>query len=98
MARFGRKSGNEDEPKKKITKETLKKSLRLFKYVKPYFGTFLIGLIFLFLSSLASMVFPYLTGQLVDAANQDFIENINQIAIMLLGVFFLNAVFSYFRI
>ncbi|MEQ8624749.1 MAG: ABC transporter transmembrane domain-containing protein [Vicingaceae bacterium] len=99
MAGFGRKKKKEsDEPKKKITKAALKKSLRLFKYVKPYSGTFAIGLIFLFLSSLASMVFPYLTGQLVDAANQDFIENINQIALMLLGVFLLNAIFSYFRI
>ena len=99
MAKFGRKKTSEEgAPKVKITKESLKKSLRLFKYVKPYMGTFSLGLVFLFLSSLASMVFPYLSGQLVDAANQDFIENINQIALLLLGVFFLNAIFSYFRI
>lgn len=99
MAKFGRRSkSTEDEPKKKITKDALKKSLRLFKYVKPYAGTFSLGLVFLFLSSLASMVFPYLTGQLVDAANQDFIKDINKIALLLLGVFFLNAIFSYFRI
>ena len=99
MAAFGRqKNKDSEEPKRKITKKALKKSFRLFKYVKPYSGTFAIGLMFLFLSSLASMVFPYLTGQLVDAANQDFIENINQIALMLLGVFLLNAIFSYFRI
>jgi len=99
MAKFGRKkTGDQDAPKVKITKEKLKKSLRLFKYVRPYVGTFSIGLVFLFLSSLASMVFPYLAGQLVDAANQEFIENINKIALMLLGIFFLNAVFSYFRI
>jgi ABC-type multidrug transport system fused ATPase/permease subunit len=99
MARFGRKKNKEeDRPKKKITKKMLKKSLRLFKYVKPYSGTFAVGLIFLFLSSITSMVFPYLTGELVDAANQDFLENINQIALLLLGVFFLNAIFSYFRI
>ena len=61
-------------------------------------GTFIIGLVFLFLSSLASMVFPYLTGMLVDAADTDLLEKINQIALLLLGVFFLNAVFSFFRI
>ena len=98
MARFGRKKSDDDSPKKKLTKASLKKSLRLFKYVKPYMGTFSIGLVFLFLSSGASMVFPYLTGQLVDAANTSFIERINEIALLLLGVFFLNAIFSFFRI
>ena len=99
MAKFGRRSQKEnDEPRKKITKEGLTKSLRLFKYVKPYSGTFAIGLIFLLLSSLASMIFPYYTGQLVDAAKSDLVEDINKIALILLGVFFLNAVFSFFRI
>jgi ABC-type multidrug transport system fused ATPase/permease subunit len=98
MAAFGRRKKSDDTPKKKISKETLKKSLRLFKYVKPYMGTFSIGLVFLFLSSLASMVFPYLTGMLVDAADTQVLEKINEIALLLLGVFFLNAVFSFFRI
>lgn len=99
MAKFGRRSQKDsDEPKKKITKEALSKSLRLFKYVKPNAGIFAIGLIFLLLSSLASMVFPYFTGQLVDAAKSDLVEDINKIALILLGVFFLNAVFSFFRI
>ena len=98
MARFGRKKSDDDSPKKKLTKASLKKSLRLFKYVKPYMGTFSIGLVFLFLSSGASMVFPYLTGQLVDAANTSFIDRINEIALLLLAVFFLNAIFSFFRI
>ena len=57
MAKFGRRSQKEsDEPKKKVSKEALKKSLRLFKYVKPYSGTFAIGLVFLLLSSLASIL------------------------------------------
>jgi len=99
MAKFGRRSQKvSDKPKKKITKDSLKKSLRLFKYVKPNAGIFAVGLVFLLLSSLASMVFPYFTGQLVDAAKSDLVEDINKIALLLLGVFFLNAVFSFFRI
>lgn len=99
MARFGRrKEDTEDRPKKKMTKDAIKRSLRLFNYIKPYRLTFGIGMIFLFLSSLSSMVFPYLTGQLVDAAKSQFIEDINAIALLLLGVFLLNAIFSYFRI
>jgi len=100
MAKFGRRSREsaEEEEKKRISKASLKKSLRLFKYVKPYLGTFIIGMIFLFLSSAASMVFPFLTGKLIDAANSEFIEKINEIALLLLGIFLLNAIFSYFRI
>ncbi len=100
MAGFGRRKqkDKDDYPKKRITKAALKKSLRLFKYVKPYSGTFAIGLVFLFLSSISSMVFPYLTGELVDAASGEIIEKINEIALLLLGVFLLNAIFSYFRI
>ena len=99
MAAFGRKKNSDTEEKKpKITKESLKKSLRLFRFVKPYLGVFSIGLLFLFLSSLTSMAFPYLTGQLVDAANTEVLGQINDIALLLLGVFFANAVFSYFRI
>jgi ABC transporter fused permease/ATP-binding protein len=99
MAGFKRKKADQtDTPKKKITKSDLKKSLRLFKYVKPYKTTFAIGFIFLLLSSVTSMVFPYLTGQLVDSANSEMLKEINTIALALLGVFAANAVFSYFRI
>ncbi len=99
MAGFRRKKADQtDTPKKKITKSDLKKSLRLFKYVKPYKTTFAIGFVFLLLSSVTSMVFPYLTGQLVDSANTEMLKEINSIAIALLGVFAANAVFSYFRI
>lgn len=99
MAGFRRKKDDQtDTPKKKITKQDLKKSMRLFKYVKPYRGTFAIGIVFLLLSSVTSMVFPYLTGQLVDSANAEMLKEINTIALALLGVFAANAVFSYFRI
>lgn len=99
MAGFRRKKDDQsDTPKKKITKSDLKKSLRLFKFVKPYRNTFAIGFVFLLLSSVTSMVFPYLTGQLVDSANSEMLKEINTIAIALLGVFAANAVFSYFRI
>ncbi len=99
MAGFRRKKEDQsDTPKKKITKSDLKKSLRLFKYVKPYKNTFAIGFVFLLLSSVTSMVFPYLTGKLVDSANSEMLKEINTIALALLGVFAANAVFSYFRI
>jgi len=70
---------------------------KLLKYLAPYKGTFTLGIVFLFLSSIASLLFPWLVGQLVDQANQN-ISNINRIAILLFGLFIAQAIFSYFRI
>ena len=44
MARFGRKSGEE---KVKLEKGAFKRALRVFKFIGPYKGVFIIGL-FLF--------------------------------------------------
>ena len=70
---------------------------KLLEYIKPFKGTFLLGMIFLFLSSIASLLFPWLVGQLVDQTNQNT-SNINQIAVMLFALFTAQAFFSYFRI
>jgi ABC-type multidrug transport system fused ATPase/permease subunit len=70
---------------------------KLLTYIEPHKFTFLLGLFFLFLSSIASLLFPWLVGQLVDQSNQD-IANVNKIAIYLLILFTAQAVFSYFRI
>lgn len=61
---------------------------------------FIIGCIFLILSSLTGLVFPFVTGKLVDAATGEFnyFENINLIALGLVGVLLFQAVFSYMRV
>lgn len=98
MARHGKISTERDTPKKKITGQGLKRLIRLFSFVKPQQGTFAIGLIFLLLSSLATLIFPMLLGDLLDSANNGTLDSINQIGIILLAVFAATAVFSYFRI
>ncbi len=70
---------------------------QILEYIKPYKGTFSLGLFFLFLSSIASLLFPWLVGELVDQSNQDT-ANVNRIAIFLFCLFSAQAVFSYFRI
>ena len=99
MAGFGRKkksNENDDESfkKVKINKDNLRKALRVFQFIKPYRLTFGIGLFFLLLSSMATMIFPWLVGDLVDARA----EKINNIALALFVLFFLNAIFSFLRI
>ncbi|MCR9154817.1 MAG: ABC transporter ATP-binding protein [Croceimicrobium sp.] len=85
--------------KRKLSKDSLKKSLRLYQYVKPYRGEFAIGLIFLVLSSLANLAFPKYLGDLVDAVNSDSIfERIDNISLILIGILVAQAVVSFFRV
>ncbi len=98
MARYGKISTERDTPKKKITGQGLKRLIRLFRFVKPQQGTFALGLIFLLLSSLTTLVFPMLLGDLLDSANSGTMDSINQIGLILLAVFAATAIFSYFRI
>lgn len=71
MARPRLNSGDshaEDLPKPKLNKELLKKALHIFTYLKPHKGKFIIGMIFLILSSLTMLTFPALLGAMIDAA------------------------------
>ena len=92
---FGGK--NKKREKIKLNKGSLKKALRVFKYLKPYKSAYILGLVFLLLSSFASLVFPMFIGEMVDAS-QKSMESINQMALLLFGLFSLQAIFSYFRI
>lgn len=64
----GRRGGKvaEDLPKAKISKESLRDTLLLFRYIKPYRGKFTGGLIFIGLSALSTMLFPFLVGEMIN--------------------------------
>ncbi len=71
MARQRLNSGDmpsEDLPKPKLTKTTLRKAAKLLGYLRPYRVKFIIGMVFLFLSSLTALTFPALLGAMIDAA------------------------------
>jgi len=53
------------DSKKRISKESLKKSMRIFTYIKPNIGVFSFGMILLGLSTLAGLLFPRLLSQLM---------------------------------
>ena len=101
MARRAPGFNAETPPKKRITKESFKNGRRIFSYVLPYKYKFIVGLFFLALSSTTFMVFPALTGQLVDSATgkaTNLLKDINLIALGLFGVILLQGIFSFFRI
>ncbi len=58
----------EDLPKARFSKENLKDAFFIFSFIKPYRTKFLIGLIFLALTSGLSLLFPTILGDLINIA------------------------------
>lgn len=93
-----RQSGDEKKSRR-INWASLRRGAALYKYIRPYQGQFLLGMLFLFLSSAANLAFPKYLGDLVNASSaDDFISQVQQIALLLFGILLLQAIFSYFRI
>jgi ATP-binding cassette, subfamily B, bacterial len=59
---------NDDAPKPKVSKESLGEALKIFQFIRPYRWSLIWGLVLLFLSSLMFMIFPYLSGAMIDMA------------------------------
>lgn len=96
---MARRNSSEDLPKAKLNKTSLQKASRLFSYLKPDKGKYIAGLIFLALTSATALAFPMLIGELVNAAKSEGgTKDINIKAGLLMGILFLQAFFSFFRI
>lgn len=94
-----------DKDKVKLTKNSWKQAARLLNYVSPYRVKFGIGILVLIVGSVLSMLFPALTGQLVDAGSGEPSEktmidltDVNTIALALFAIFLIQAVLSFFRV
>ncbi|MGA9637120.1 ABC transporter ATP-binding protein [Flavobacterium sp.] len=94
MARFK----ENDLPKAKLTSNSLHKALRIFNYTHNHKWKFFLGLVFLLLTSATALAFPKLMGMLVDCVTNKDLNKANEIAIALMGILTLQAVFSFFRI
>ena len=101
---LGRKKKNEQI---KLSKDAYKKARNFLFFLKPYRGIYLIGWLFLILSSVTAMLFPVLMGQLLGANSEDKpiiqstridFTDINTILLVMFAVFALQAIFSFFRI
>ncbi len=96
-------SHSEELPKPKLNKEILRKAIKIFSYIKPFKWKFIIGMVFLILSSLTMLTFPALLGAMIDAAQgrQTFpwlpadVMYIGSVAIIILSI---QSIISFFRI
>ena len=79
--------------------KSLKRGLSLYRYIRPYRGTFALGMLFLFMSSGASLAFPKFLGELVNApSSENFLDKVQEIALLLFGLLLFQAFSSYFRV
>ncbi|MFT6246805.1 MAG: ABC-type multidrug transport system fused ATPase/permease subunit [Salibacteraceae bacterium] len=99
----------EKEKRVKLSKDSIKKAKKIFSYMRPYRGTFVLGWFFLVVSSVIGLAFPLLMGQLLGGESEDpssltkalenvSIDSVNSIALALFIVFGIQAVAGFFRI
>ena len=106
MASRRDRSRYNDAKPAKLDRATLRKALRLFRYLRPHRWTFAAGLLFLIGTSGLSLVFPGLMGKLIDSTKGETsfsaplfdLTNTDSIFLLLLLVFAVQAVLGFFRI
>lgn len=90
----------------KVSKESWKKSIQIFRYLKPYRGLYIVALFCLMVSTSTSLLFPNFLGDLLGAESSkqqmDFSlldsNNINALFIVLMILFSIQAIFGFLRI
>ena len=90
----------EEGEKRKLNKQNLDKLGGIFNFMMPYKGAFFTGMVFLLFSSLLLLTFPFVAGKLIDTASGEewIVTEINHIALILLGILFIQSAFSFFRV
>jgi ABC-type multidrug transport system fused ATPase/permease subunit len=85
--------------KKRKAGSGLKELMKLYTFLKPYRWKFALGMLFLLISSGASLMFPKFLGDMVDLGNKGkLISEITHTGFILLIIIVVQAIFSYSRI
>lgn len=100
MPRYARAS-REETPSPKLSKESLRQAAELFRYLSPYKTKFALALAALLCSSLLGLVFPFVTGKLIDGAiagkGEGLFGDIDSIALVLTLALALQAALSFLQ-
>ncbi len=97
----GRQMGSEilpEDKKRKLNKEGLQKTLKIFRFILPYKTTFFVGILFLFLSLSTNIIFPKLIGEIISVIQKESDYSLNQVILVLITVLVLQSFFSFGRI
>lgn len=93
----------------KLSKTSIRNARKIFSFLRPYRGLFIVGWLFLFVSSVLGLAFPLLMGQLLggasDAVSQPGsfwknvdLNNVDLVALALFITFGAQALTGFFRI
>lgn len=85
--------------KGQMTREKWKSFTRVFRYIKPYMGYFILGMVMLTLSSVILMVFLFVAGEMANAANGEsrFSLSVRDYGWVFLVLLIAQGIFSYLR-
>jgi ATP-binding cassette subfamily B protein len=85
---------------KKLNFAQLRKALKIFEFVQPYRWRIIVGLVLLFVSSMVFMVFPFLSGELINIAQgkSKYPFNLQQVGYLLFAVLVGQGFVSYYRV
>ncbi len=81
-------------PKVKVTRESLREMLGLYRYLRPYRGQLQIGLVMLIGSSALGIFFPALSIRLINSPNHTVALHF---ALLMVGILLVQATMSYFQ-
>jgi len=100
MAKRGRGTSDDSAPedKKKITKDSMRKTLEIFRFVKPYRIQYALGFFFLMLSTGTTLSFGKLIGLVTSVINGQSTFSLNEVVLIFGGILVAQAFFSFFRI
>lgn len=102
MARNRGNDLDELDKKVKLSKENWKEAIAIFKFIHPYRAYFFTGLIFILLSSLSTLSFPYMLKNLIDSSNAisrgEKVMNPTTIALLMVGILVAQMLFSFGRV
>lgn len=100
MAKRGGSEPLKKEEKRSLNKANLRYLSGVFRFMIPYKGLFILGLVSLALSSVTLLAFPRLSGELLDVAKGEgkYFSSVNQVALVLLLILFIQGIFSFIRV
>jgi len=86
------------EETKSESRSGMREMAKLYRFLMPYRWRVALGLLFLLLSTSASLMFPKLLGDMVDLANKGRMSSeITRTGLLLLAVLVAQALFGYSR-
>jgi ATP-binding cassette, subfamily B, bacterial len=91
---------DDDIPKPKLSRETLREGIKIFQFIAPYRWQFVGGLAVVFLSSLTFLILMRLPGEMIDIklGKSKFGLSMAQIGVALVIMFIFQGVMSYLRV